>query len=308
MSSTPSKGPTIAGPVNPSPVQESYRVTSPGTLLEIIQQKSDRSRTAAKRLLASGRVSVDGISTTLATMELTEGRKVTVHEGIPPGSLNHSIIEIIWEDPDYIVVYKKAGLPTVNSGHRKKEDTVIWILSQHLKQTTPSVKLFMITRQDNNTEGYVLFAKNIEAKTDFISRWQQYIRHQTYVIGVEGVLESNTGELISETSPDKKDKNRTPRRVRTDYKVLKRSANKNMAIIEADVRGARIYNLRKVMKDNSLSIFGDIRSLSSYKTEKKIALLQTRLSFVHPKTGELMDFKRGFPAHFFNLLRNDKVR
>ena len=306
MSSTPSrKRSELTKEENPSPVQETYRVTSEGTLLEVLQQKSERSRTATKRLLGTGRVSVDGMVTTLATKALPLGAKITVHEGIPPGELKHNTIEVIWEDSDYIVVYKKAGLPTVNSGHRKKENTVIWIVSQHLKQTTPDAKLFMITRQDNNTEGYVIFAKNIAAKTEMISHWQKYICDQVYVLCVEGELTHSTGELISETKSDDKHYSRS---VSTKYKILKRSENSGMAILEVSVNGARIYNLRKVMKDNNLKIFGDIRSQSSFKTDKNIALLQTRLSFRHPKTGQRLDFKRGFPSHFFTLLRNDRLQ
>lgn len=302
-SSLPPGCPATAKKENPSPVQETYRVSSAGTLIEVLREKSCRSRTATKRLLATGRVSVDGIVTTTATLLLSPGQKITVHEGVPPSELTHEVIEIVWEDSDYIVVYKKAGLPTVNTGHRKKEDTVIWIVSQHLKLTDPKAKLFMITRQDNNTEGYVLFAKNIDAKTDMISRWQQCICDQIYVLCVEGKLASTSGEIISETKPDDKQQHR---RVRTSYKVLRRSKNGNMAVIEVSVSGARIYNLRKVMKDNDLKIYGDIRSRSSFKTEGKIALLQTQFSFRHPKTGQRMDFKRGFPSHFFTLLRDDK--
>lgn len=301
--SLPSGLPATARKENPSPVQETYRASSTGTLLEVLREKSCRSRTATKRLLSTGRVSVNGVVTTTATLQLSPGEKITVHEGVPPSELTHEVIEIIWEDPDYIVVYKKAGLPTVNTGHRKKEDTVIWIVSQHLKQTDPRAKLFMITRQDNNTEGYVLFAKNIDAKTDMISHWQQSICAQTYVLCVEGKLSSASGELISETKPDDKQQRR---RVRTSYKVLRRSKSGNMAVIEASIAEARIYNLRKVMKDNGLKIYGDIRSRSSFRTEGKIALLQTQFSFRHPKNGLLMDFKRGFPSHFFTLLKDDK--
>lgn len=302
-SSLPPGRPATAKKENPSPVQETYRVSSAGTLIEVLREKSCRSRTATKRLLATGRVSVDGIVTTTATLVLSPDQKITVHEGVPPSELTHEVIEVIWEDSDYIVVYKKAGLPTVNTGHRRKEDTVIWIVSQHLKLTDPKAKLFMITRQDNNTEGYVLFAKNIAAKTDMISHWQQYICDQVYVLCVEGKLGSTSGEIISETKPDNKQQHR---RVRTSYKVLRRSENGNMAVIEVSVAGARIYNLRKVMKDNNLKIYGDIRSRSSFRTEGKIALLQTQFSFRHPKTGQRMDFKRGFPSHFFTLLRDDK--
>lgn len=300
--------------VNKSPIKESYNVTEEGTLLEVLQAKSNCTRSTTKKLLASGRIAVDGYSTTSATLPLTLGQKITVHTAAVLPPFRHEKVEIIWEDDDYLLIYKKAGIPTVNTGHRKKENTALWLLSNYYKAMDPHIKIFMVNRLDNNSEGFVLLAKEIKAKELLVEQWGRVVKSQRFILCVEGTLESDEGQFVTKSQPSNKGKANTTKggktkiekRVTTQYKVLKRGAYKRMMILQVDVPSTRIFNLRKIMGDEKLSIYGDIRSRSHFKTTEKIALSQVAFSFVHPKTHQLHSFERKFPAHLFNLLREEK--
>ena len=149
---------------NPTPVQETYRAGSEAPLLELLMEKSSRNRTAAKQLIASGRVSVGKWSTTRATETVGAGVVVRVHRGVPPMPFRHPKLEIVWESEAYVVAYKKRGLPTVNTAHKNRQQTALFLLSQHYKKGEEGAKLFMVNRLDRNTAGFVVFARSVEAK------------------------------------------------------------------------------------------------------------------------------------------------
>lgn len=62
-----------------------------------------------------------------------------------------------------MVIYKEAGIPTVNTAHRDRRATALYLLSQHYKKTNPQAKPYGI-KVDRPTAGFVVFAKSAELK------------------------------------------------------------------------------------------------------------------------------------------------
>lgn len=290
---------------NPTPVRERYVANGDDEiLLSLIGEKSGRSRTSSKRLIASGRVSVDGQVTTRATAELTPGAVITVHSGVKPKEFSHPLLEKVWEDDDLLLVYKKAGISTVNTGHKDRTMTAIWILSRRLKSDHGSgAMLFMLNRLDKNSEGFVLFAKNIRTKETMVRGWGNYILHEVFHAVLEGQLPASTGTLLHETTD--KDGKKT-KRVKAEYRVLKSGPKGGMAIVELTIDGPRLYNLRSLIKANNLSIYGDTRSGSAFVTKDKIGLIQTAFAFRHPFSNEVLRFERPYPTHLGDYLKQDR--
>lgn len=307
----------LEGRVNTSPVREAYTAGEPTTLLELVIAKSGRSRTAAKRLIASGRVSVAERPTTSATLEVPADTPVTVHSLAPVAPFTHPQISIEWEDDSYVVVYKKTGIATVNTAHKDPSSTVMHILSRHYKKSNPRAKLFMLTRLDKSSAGYVLFAKSIEAKERLAGAWGYAVQHQRFALIVEGQLPSTEPfELTAVSTPideERQQKLRARGRsvpksstVRAEVQPLTSSAGGQLHLVEADIKGSRIFSLRKVFGDNRLRIFGDIRYHSHFYARDQIALAQTELEITLPHTGETIHLRRPIPSHFQQLLRQDK--
>lgn len=288
---------------NPTPVQEQYKAQEESPLLDFIMVKSSRNRTAAKKIIASGRVSIQTRPTTKATDIVRVGQVVTVHKGIPPAPFTHGKIEIVWENGEYVVVYKKNGIPTVNTAHQNRQQTVIYTLSQHYKKGEEGAKLFMVNRLDRNTAGYVIFAKTVEAKELLVKEFSQRVKHQVFIACIEGEL-TEKEFVLSATSGDESSK--WSRIVGAEIRVNKSSALGGMHIVQADVSGARIFSLRKIFGDNELSIMGDVRSKSQFKTDKSIALEQIALEMTIPGEERTMRWERPFPTHYFTYLKEDK--
>lgn len=288
---------------NKTPVQETYRVQESKTLLELVIEKSSRSRSAAKKLLTSKRVSVNGKMKTNATEMIEIGGIITVHRGAPALPFSHRLLEIIWENDDYIVVYKKRGLPTVNTAHKPNQETALSLLSSHYKMTNPDAKIFMINRHDKSTSGFVIFSKNIDAKELMIRSWSKLVSKQLFIACIEGSVQEK--EFTLSTTSDR-DENSIQKIISAKVIVDKSGSKGQLHIAQVDVVGARIFSLRKLFGDNNFGIFGDVRSKSNFVTEKDIALEQISLCFSLPKSGQRMSFDRPYPTHYFQLLKEEK--
>lgn len=288
---------------NPTAIQESYRAFENRTLLDQIMEKSDRSKSASKKLLSSGRVSVNGKITTSATVIPELHALITVHRGTPPRPFAHRLLEIVWENNNLLIVYKKRGIPTVNTAHRDRQETALWVLSKHYKETNPDAKLFMINRLDRSTAGFIIFAKNIESKERMISQWSRIVQKQLFIACIEGEITEKEFLLTAYSDSDQKQGGKL---ITAKIQVDKSSNKGLMHIVQADT-GARIFSLRKLFGDNNFGIFGDVRSKSSFRTEKDIALEQIALELVLPDNeGRRLSFQRPYPTHYFQLLRQDK--
>lgn len=305
---TPQSG-NVEGQKNPSEVQETYKASVLGTLLSCLQEKSERSRTSAKQLISTGRVCVDKEVVTLPTTEVKVGALVTVHRSAPPKPFRHPLIEKVWESEDYLVIFKDAGIATVNTAHKDREDTALFLLSRNLKLSNPTGKLFMINRLDKSTSGYIIFAKNIEAKELMNKQWSRRVSRQTFVACIEGQIE-DTEMVLSAKPPKDNDKNeesnRRFKKVDAQVSVKKSSAQGGLHIVEIEVQGERIFSLRKIFADNQLSIFGDVRSHSNFVMRDRIALQQICLELTLPQNGQRLCFERSFPSHFYSFLKGDK--
>lgn len=289
---------------NPTPVQERYRCQTSAPLLEFLMEKSCRNRTSAKKIIASGRISINNVPTTRATDEVPTDAVVTIHTGIPPQPLNHPKLEVLWEDKDYVILYKKSGLPTVNTAHKSRQETALSIMSQHYKKGEEGAKVFMVNRLDKSTAGFICFAKNIKAKERIVKEWHQRVKHQIFVACVEGELTRETEELTATSAQD--EESTTARTITAKIKIDKSSAHGGMHIVQADVLRARIFSLRKLFGDNRLSIFGDVRSRSAFQTDKMIGLEQIVLEIQLPNEAKTRRFERPYPTHYFSWLKEDK--
>lgn len=88
----------------------------------------------------------------------------------------------------YVVIYKEAGIPTVNTAHRDRRATALYLLSQHYKKTNPQAKLFMVSRLDRSTAGFVVFAKSAEAKELLVRQWGKLLTEQRFAACIEGAV------------------------------------------------------------------------------------------------------------------------
>ena len=96
--------------------------------------------------------------------------------------------EIVYEDDNYLIVNKEAGLLTISTSSKNKiqEDTLYKRVRNYLNAKKEYA--FIVNRIDKETSGLVVFAKNERLKDLLQSNWNDIVKKRGYVAVVSGKI------------------------------------------------------------------------------------------------------------------------
>ncbi|MGD9677066.1 MAG: RluA family pseudouridine synthase [Vulcanibacillus sp.] len=283
------------------------QVSEPAELMIfLIERMPDKSRNNIKSLLARGQVLVNGKVVKQYNHLLLVGQEVLV-DWSPIGDKEvEDVPKIIYEDDDYIVIDKPAGLLTIATD-LEKENTAYHQLMNYVRKTNTENRIFIVHRLDRDTSGVILFAKNEEIKNLFQNGWKDIMVERAYVAVVEGqvrkkedtikswLLETKTKLIYSSSKPG------DGLEAITHYKVLKDTVN--YSLLEIHLETGRKNQIRVHLQDIGHSIIGDKKYGSKVNPIGRLALHARVLSFHHPVTNELMRFETEIPPNFSLLFK-----
>lgn len=239
-------------------------------------------------------------------------------------------LNVVYEDNEIMVINKPAGL-VVHPGAGNFHGTLINAIAWHLRDlkdfdpNDPAVGL--VHRIDKDTSGLLLIAKTPDAKTNLGKQFFNKTTHRSYVALVWGNFTENEGRVEGNIGRDPKDRLRMKvfspnsgigKLAVTHYKVLERFGY--TTLIECVLETGRTHQIRAHMKHIGHPLFGDERyggteilrgqRSSTYKAYiqncfklcNRQALHAKTLGFVHPNTGEQMDFTSELPNDLANVI------
>jgi 23S rRNA pseudouridine1911/1915/1917 synthase len=244
-------------------------------------------------------------------------------------------LTIAYEDKDIILVNKNPGM-VVHPGFGNFQGTLLNALAWHLKDSpdfdVSDPRLGLVHRIDKDTSGLLLIAKNEEAKTHLGKQFFDKSTQRTYNALVWGNVQADEGTITGDIGRDPRDRmlfavfpegeNPNAKHAITHYKVLERFGY--VTLVECKLETGRTHQIRVHMKHIGHTLFNDIRyggneilrgtTFSKYKQFVKNcfeicprqALHAKTLGFVHPRTGEFMDFDSELPSDMKTLI--DKWR
>ena len=243
-------------------------------------------------------------------------------------------LDIVYEDDDVMVVNKPAGM-VVHPGAGNFNGTLINAVAWHLRDlesfdaNDPQVGL--VHRIDKDTSGLLVVAKTPDAKTSLGKQFFNKTTHRAYNALVWGNLSDDTGRIEGNITRDPKDRLRMKvvapdsgigKSAGTHWRVLERFGY--TTLVECVLETGRTHQIRAHRKAICHPLFGDERyggteilwgqRSSTYKAFvrnclavcPRQALHAKTLGFVHPRTGQQMDFDSQWPADFAALI--DKWR
>lgn len=247
----------------------------------------------------------------------------TIHaENIP--------LNVVYEDDALMVVNKPAGM-VVHPGAGNFSGTLINAVAWHLRDlksfdpNDPEVGL--VHRIDKDTSGLLVIAKTVEAKTALGKQFYNKTTHRSYNALVWGNFVEDSGTIEGNIARDPKDRLRMKvfapgsgigKSAVTHYRVLERFGY--TTLVECVLETGRTHQIRAHMKHIGHPLFADERyggteilrgqRSSSYKAFiqncfklcPRQALHARTLGFVHPITGEQMDFSSDWPDDFAALI------
>ena len=278
------------------------------------EQCEELSRSFIQKLLKSGEVFVGG-KAVKASYKVTEGDMISfeVPEAVEPEILPEDIpLEVVYEDHDVILVNKPKGM-VVHPAAGHYTGTLVNALMHHCKDDLSGINGVLrpgiVHRIDMDTTGILIVCKNDLAHNSIAEQLKEHSITRRYQAIVHGVLKEDEGTIDAPVGRHPQDRKKmcvnhqNGKHAVTHYKVLNRF--KNYTHIECRLETGRTHQIRVHMASLNHPLLGD----AVYGPAKCPFKLQGQslhagiLGFVHPRTGEYMEFSAPLPEYFQKLLK-----
>lgn len=231
-----------------------------------------------------------------------------------------SLLKIIFEDSNILVVDKPAGIVVFPEGEglKSKEKTLIDYLTEEypeLKNVGEQPRYGIVHRLDKDTSGVLLVAKSTEALIFLQKQFKNREVGKKYVCLVEGTIKENKGEiktLIARAKGDPRKQKaysenglhpKSAREAITEYKVLERY--KDYTLLEVQIKTGRRHQIRCHFSYLHHPIVGD--KLYGFKNSKiPSGLTRQFLHSAYLKIqlpgGETKEFKSELPEELKQVI------
>ena len=216
-------------------------------------------------------------------------------------------LDVYFEDKDLLVVNKPKNL-VIHPGAGEEEDSLVHRLLFYypkLPILDNPLRPGIVHRLDKDTEGLVLVAKNKETMVALMAEFKKRRVQKVYQCIVHGKLENPLviKEPIGRSTRDRKKMTVSREGKEAESHIYPLKYGKNKTFLEVSIITGRTHQIRVHLQSIGHSIIGDhTYSYSPYYGLKSQALVAMQVSFIHPKTNNLLMVKRDTPEYFYKLL------
>lgn len=271
----------------------------------------DKSRSFFQKLIKEGKVLVDDRQVKPSyTVQADEKIAISFPE---PEELNIAAedipLDVVYEDDDVILINKPRGMVVhPSAGHYT--GTLVNALLHHCKDLSGIngvLRPGIVHRIDRDTTGIIIACKNDAAHLSLAAQLKAHSSKRAYYALVSGNLKDDEGTVSLPIGRDPKDRkkmavNESGKDAVTHYRVIRRYGQ--YTLVECRLETGRTHQIRVHMAYLHHPLAGD-SVYGSGKAPVKTAgqLLHAYLfGFVHPKTGEYLEFTAPFPEDFLKNL------
>ena len=294
------------------------------------------SRTRIKTLMADGCVTSAKKTVNNPSRRVKPGEEYEVLVPLPRPArpVGQSIaLEICYEDADLIVIDKPAGL-VVHPAAGNPDRTLVNALIAHCGDTLSGIggeiRPGIVHRLDKDTSGLIIAAKNDAAHRHLAAQFAAHSIDRAYRAVVWGVPQKSKGVIQGNIGRSPKNRKkmavlaRGGKKAETHYRGIRplgRSEREiaGAALIECRLKTGRTHQIRVHMAHIGHPIVGDpvyggrrARGGGSMQAGEAFAMAAAalgrqalhawRLGFVHPASGERLNFDSPLPADLESLL------
>lgn len=274
------------------------------------------SRSFWQNRIEEGHVSLDGATVTKAGKKAKAGQML--HAEIPEAEsaqiLPEAIpLDILYEDPDLIVVNKPKGM-VVHPAPGHSSGTLVNALMAHCQDLSGINGLLrpgIVHRIDRDTTGSLVAAKNDMAHISLAAQFKEHSITRSYRAIVHGRIQKDEVTIDAPIGRHPKDRKKmavlregqgTSRRAVTHVRVLERFSS--FTYVECVLETGRTHQIRVHMSHIGHPVLGD----EIYGPKKCPFHLEGQtlhamvLGFVHPSEKQYMEFTAPLPEYFEKLL------
>lgn len=286
-----------------------------GKRLDVVlsEQCSDLTRSYINKLCKEECAALNG-KTSKGNKKCKEGDVITLQVPEPteleilPEEMN---LDIVYEDQDVILINKPKGM-VVHPAAGHYSGTLVNGLMAHCKDDLSGINGVLrpgiVHRIDKDTTGILIVCKNDMAHQSIAKQLYDHSITRKYHAIVYGNIKEEEGTVNAPIGRSLKDRKKMGivmdgKHAVTHYKVLKR-LKKGFTYIECQLETGRTHQIRVHMASIKHPLLGDDvygPKKSKYTLEGQ-CLHAKVLGFVHPRTGEYMEFEVSLPEYFEKLL------
>ena len=260
------------------------------------------SRATAERLLAAGRILVDG-ERKAKSYRLEGGEEVAVdlperrETGLVPGEVP---LAVVYEDEHLLVVDKPAGVVVHPSAGHAEGTLVHGLLAHAIAGGEEAERPGIVHRLDRDTSGLLVVARSDEVhrKLQGAIRAREVTRE--YLALVRGRPKSWRGRIEAPIGRDRRDATRmsldtdSPREAATEFGV--EELLREHALLRVRLETGRTHQIRVHLAAIDLPVSGDpVYGAAGDLGLERQFLHATRLVFDHPVTGAAIDAESPLP-------------
>ena len=216
-------------------------------------------------------------------------------EKIPPVKLP---LNIVYEDEDILVINKPAGMP-IHPSMKNYYNSLANALAWYYQDQGKPFIFRCSNRLDRDTSGLTVISKHLVSASIMADMTKKRLVHREYLAIVKGDLTPPTGTITALLS--RKEGSIIERTVDFDhgeeaithYKLVKKE--NGHSLVSLILETGRTHQIRIHMKYLGYPLIGDYLYNPDMEQIQRQALHAWKLSFVHPITGEKMQFTAPLP-------------
>ncbi|AHF07681.1 RluA family pseudouridine synthase [Desulfitobacterium metallireducens] len=271
-----------------------------------------KTRSYVQTLISEGLVEVNG-EVKKANYKIRQGDKVKVV--IPPPKelsveAENIPLDIVYEDEDVLVVNKAQGM-VVHPAPGSWTGTLVNALLYHclnLSGINGVLRPGIVHRIDKDTSGLLVVAKNDQAHQGLAAQVKEHSMARKYIAIVHGVVLESTGTVDAPIGRDTLDRKKmavtfhNSKEAVTNYHVLERFHD--FTYLRAKLETGRTHQIRVHMAYLKHPVLGDPLygpKRNPFGLEGQM-LHAEHLGFVHPRSGEWLEFTVKPPEVFISIL------
>lgn len=219
-------------------------------------------------------------------------------------------LEIVYEDAELLVVNKPKGM-VVHPAPGHPDGTLVNALLYHcageLSGINGVIRPGIVHRIDRDTSGLLIVAKTDRAHLGLAEQIAVHSFTREYEAVCCGRFKEESGTVHAPIGRDPRDRQKmcviatNSKDAVTHYTVL--TQYEKYAHIRCKLETGRTHQIRVHMKHIGHPVYGDAVYGKAEKGMQGQCLHAKKIGFVHPVTGEYLEFDSPLPAYFAEILR-----
>ena len=212
-------------------------------------------------------------------------------------------IDIVYEDPYFLIVNKEINLPSIPS-RNLEDESLLERVNYYFKKKKINTIPHIVTRLDKNTSGLVLIAKHRHVHALFSN--MEIDKYYTAL--VNGKVKNN--EIIEapirrvSSSIIEREVGEGGEFAKTEYWLEEYISDKDISVVKLKLYTGRTHQIRVHMKYRGYSLLGDGLYGGDMRLIPRQSLHCSNLAFIHPITDEMINVRVDLPNDMTNVIIN----